>query len=98
MENHLQSQDIIDRLDRAKKAVPSDEFISRMEKMAEAYTKITETVSIRTVFMMAASFVLLLAANFLIMNDSDIQNSNQEASSENVSNYTMIPAKSIYNE
>ena len=52
----------------------------------------------KTIFMMAASFVLLLTANFLIMNDHIVQESTQITTSEAGSEYTMIPAKSIYND
>lgn len=98
MENHIQSEQIMDQLDRSKKAMPSKDFLSKMEKMADAYTTISDKITPRAVFMMAASFLLLLAANFLIMNDHIIQDSMQDSTTESTSTYTLIPAKSVYND
>ena len=97
MEHNRKANQIIEGLDNAKKAMPSEDFLSKMEYLAESYTSIAEKISLKYIMGIAASFAILVIANISMYGGSNqISINNTEIQSE--STYNLVPTKSLYNE
>lgn len=98
MENKNKVDKLIESLDQSRRAMPSADFLLKMENISLRYTAIVDKVSINTIMGVAASFTLLLMVNMMILkksNDSTLERSKIEITE---SSYDLIPTKSLYNE
>jgi len=88
---------IIDALNNSRKAMPSEAFVLRMEKVALAYRAKVSSFSKQTLLGIAASFLLLITINiYAVGKYNSAQSNNIEESSEE--SYNLVPTNSIYNE
>lgn len=91
------TENIINALNTSRKAVPSEDFISRMEQVALAYSAKVSSFSRQTLIGIAASFVLLVTVNIYAVDMyNDLTSSTQQESSEE--SYNLVPTNSIYHE
>lgn len=97
----MKNQKVINEIESALEHVepinPSEDFLLRMENFSEAYVINGETISMRSILGIAASFALLVILNIGLLkgfNNSTIEATN----SINESAYNLVPTKSIYNE
>lgn len=82
-------------LEKANKAVPSAEFLAKMEGFARAYSVRIESFSRTVLLGMAASLLLLFAVNIYAVNHySELNKNDFEESS--VETYHLIPTKTLY--
>jgi len=95
MDELKMTEDIIKALDNSSKALPSEDFKTRMEGFALAYSTKMNSFSKQMIMGFAASFLLLIAANIYVVNKFSSQSvtSSLEATIES---YNLVPAKSIY--
>lgn len=98
MENKNKVDKLIESLDQSRRAMPSAEFLLKMENLALRYTAIVDKVSLNTIMGIAASFTLLLMVNMMIL--KKLNNSTLEQSTTEIreSSYDLIPTKPLYNE
>jgi len=97
MEHKSKSEEIIKALEHSQKAIPSEEFLSRMEHFAELYTTVRDNISIKSILGIAASFALLIALNIgMIGNANKVDKTETNAQVESA--YNLIPTKSLYHE
>ena len=98
MENHKNADKILESLDHSRRAVPSDEFLQKMENLAIRYTAVVDKVSLSTIVGIAASFTLLIMINMMVLNKSNDTSAEQSFTTNTTSSYDLIPTKSLYNE
>lgn len=98
MTNENNTDKIIDALDRMHKAEPSEIFLLKMEQLALKYTAVADKISVNALLGIAASFLLLLMVNMVILKKSTTitETSNTEITDSDT--YHLIPTKSLYNE
>ncbi|MEN0052002.1 MAG: hypothetical protein AAF806_33360 [Bacteroidota bacterium] len=87
---------ILEDLAQVERAMPSEQFLKRMENVAVAYVVARSQMSKTTVLAIAASFALLLTANIWIWNE--FQSTTTESTTLVETDYDLIPTKSIYYE
>ena len=78
--------------------MPSTEFLQRMENLALRYTTVIEKVSLNAIMGIAATFLLLLTVNVMIMSKSNASSKGQSSADITSSSYDLIPTKSLYHE
>ena len=98
MENKNNADKLIKSLNHSRRAMPSTEFLQRMENLALRYTTVIEKVSLNAIMGIAATFLLLLTVNVLIMSKSNASSKGQSSADITSSSYDLIPAKSLYHE
>ncbi len=98
MENHNKPELYINSLDNSRKAEPSEEFLLRMEQLALRYITVVDKISLRAILGIAATFLLLLIVNVMIMKKSTVSSNTQSSGEMHSSSYDLIPTKSLYNE
>ena len=97
MEKKNFTNNILESLEGAKKAMPSEEFLSRMENMAAKYAKVPKRIPIRSLLGIAASLLILVFANVYVLSNQNNAGSSEETAIV-YDSYDLIPSKSIYNE
>ena len=97
MENQNNADKITESLEHCRRAEPSEEFLQKMENLALKYTAIVDKVSLRAIVGIAASFLLLLMVNMMIVSKSGTTIIDQ-STTEIASSYDLIPTKSLYYE
>ena len=98
MEDKDLPKKIWQRLDRAERAVPPEDFLLRLENRAITHGVKNIYFSWNAFVGIAASFLLLLALNFFLLLEYPKRLVSQQESISSVMNYTLIPVKSIYDE
>ena len=95
--NNKKNTEIMEALDKSRKAMPSDAFLTKMEELAVAYSNKISSFSKQTMFGIAASFLLLVVGNVYVVNQSQapVENQIEEPAAEN---YTLVPTKLLYDE
>ena len=98
MEHRNNVDKLLESLEQSRRAEPSAEFLLRMENLALRYTSVVDKVSLSAMMGIAATFLLLLMVNMMILSTSD--NSTSEQSSTDIASlsYDLIPTKSLYDE
>ena len=97
MEKKNFTNNILESLEGAKKAMPSEDFLLRMENMAAKYAKVPKQIPIRSLYGIAASLLILVFANVYVLSNQDDAGSTEETVIV-YDSYDLIPSKSIYNE
>ena len=90
------TQTILNSLDEANKAMPSESFLLKMEALVLAYQQVEEKFSRKTLLSIAASLLLLISINTLLLTQNNQKDSASPVIEEQA--YNLIPAKSIYHE
>lgn len=98
MENKNNADKLIKSLKHSRRAMPSTEFLQRMENLALRYTTVIEKVSLNAIMGIAATFLLLLTVNVMIMSKSNASSKGQSSADITSSSYDLIPTKSLYHE
>lgn len=97
MKEEKATDKILAALENVHPALPSEEFLIRMDSLTESYMLKNQMMSTKSMLGIAASFALLVFLNIsLIKNSSQSELSSEELVSE--SEYNLVPTKSIYNE
>ena len=91
-------ENYINSLETAKKAVPDISFVSKMEDLALAFIRKEKRVSKMNLFLIAASFALLLMSNIFIYNNASSQYDYSYSELDIASDYNLVPVKSLLNE
>ncbi len=86
---------VINALDQAERARPSEAFLVRMENMALAYSSKLNAYSRQTLVGIASACLLLFAANIYAVNNYQSQDTTTNQSSAE-SSYILVPTKLLY--
>lgn len=97
MDNMKISDKLWNSLENSNKAVPSEDFMLKMENIALAYSQQVASFSTQAMIGLAASFLLLVAVNIYAVSNYNIGNSDSNESVYSES-YDLIPTKFIYND
>jgi len=97
MNRKVQTQQILMALDNAKKALPSEALLQKMESVAVSYSQLSAPLTMKTIVGIAASVMLLLAVNIYAISDSQQQNT-ETMQTEITSSTYLLPTKYFYNE
>lgn len=95
MERESFTTELLNALEQNKKSEVSDDILNRMEKLTLNKIYQSSNFSTATLMAIAASFLLLVSANFILVNQNQ---SNTFVEEEKKESYVLIPAKSIYHE
>ena len=95
MEDMNNTEKIIKALEGAKRALPSNDMIKRMEILAVKYSNKINSFSRKTIIGMAASFLILFAVNIYAVNEYNTKITQQSTEAE-MDSYNLVPTKSIY--
>lgn len=97
MENQDKINRLIDCLETSRKIEPSSEFLLKMENIALRYSTVIEKVSLRALMGIAATFLVLIMVNLMIITKSNNQIS-EPTIDNTATSYDLIPTKSYYYE
>lgn len=92
------TKDILQSLDNIERVSPSAQFLDSLESDITARYVKQAKISKMALLMIAASFALLLLANFAVYKNVNSVNSSSYASSLSSENYNLIPTKILVNE
>ena len=96
MEN--KADKLIESIEYSRRAMPSAKFMKKIEDLALRYTTVADKVSLSTIMAIAATFLLLLTVNVMIMSKSNISSIGQSSYDIASSSIDLIPTKSLYYE
>ena len=97
------TNEILDSLEKAQKAVPETDFLSKMESLATTYAKTPKVIPMPKVFLVAASLAALIMINAVVVsrtidNSTNSDSYSQVEASEISSEYDLKPIQSFYYE
>ncbi len=92
-------RNILEAIEHVRKVPPSASLVERMQAMADDYIRKDMRISGFALWGIAASFIFMIVANFLVINSSGQQDFYARSGvGEQQELYDLIPVQSLYNE